>query len=167
MKKAISPSALLVIVLFASMPLSAQAQCPGFPYWGGAGCPIVPCAGFYKVSDDPVIDFTPLGGGIESCVNLCQLLTFVQRIIYFGMSLAVFVLAPIFISWGGVMIMIARGTPSGLERGKKILFSAIIGLLLALGAFLIVNTFFWALSLAGGLDSQFVDSAWPTIRCRL
>ena len=163
MKKIIFFSALLPLIFLASVPFVAQAQCPSFwpgGYWGGASCPLVPCTGFYG-------SFSSLGGGAESCTNLCQLLAFVQRTIYFGMSLAVFVLAPIFLSWGGIMIMVARGTPAGLQHGKKILFSAFIGLLLALGAFLIVNTFFWALSLAGGLDSGFVGSVWPVIQCNL
>lgn len=132
------------------VPSLAFAQCPSFSPFG-LTCPIAAC----------------YGSGLNACTNLCQLLETVQNATFFGMDLVVFALAPIFLAWGAIMIIIAHGSPSALEGGKKILWSALIGILLAIGAHLIVSTFFFVLSLGGGLDAGFLNSTWPNIRCVL
>jgi len=48
-------------------------------------------------------------------------------------------LAVIAIIIGGVMMMISAGNPNLLGTGKKILYAAIIGLVLAFGSYLIID----------------------------
>lgn len=148
------------IVTFA--PLEANAQCPRFGP-DGLACPILSCSGFSA-------EFASMRGGLPACTNLCQFVELVQRATYFGINLAVFVLAPIFITWGAIMIILGGRTLEetgagkvSVARGKKIVMSAVVGLLLAMGAFLIVNTFFWAIGSANG----FAGATWPDIICEV
>lgn len=134
----------IFVLMFSVFPLVSFAQCPGFPYWPNDGCPIVSCSR----EGNP-------------CENLCQLLQTGQRIVAFGATFLIFALAPLFFAIGGVMIIVASGSPQNLDRGKRILYSALIGLLLAMGTFLIINTFLWLLGLSGLAP----NSVWYEINC--
>lgn len=131
-----------LLVLFAA-PFVIHAQTLPFPYWG-KNPGLLPCTG-------------------TGCVNSCQLIQLAHRLTFLGISLAIFALAPAFIAFGGIMIMVGRGSPEGLSRGKKIVKSALVGLALAAGAFLIVNTFFLLVVKPLGGNAKFTD--WKTIEC--
>jgi hypothetical protein len=105
---------LLPIVTFAAS---------SFPYWG----PLVSCTGYATA-------------GKPACTSICNLLETIQNVIFFFMTLAVLVVAPVLLAWGGIMIMIAGGSPERMSQGRKIISGVVIGIVLALGAFLIVNT---------------------------
>ena len=145
---------MLVFVALA-VPFVASAEQPvTFPYWPGANGqpPLLPCTGL-------------------ECVNLCQLLWLFQRVIYFAMTLAVVGFAPLFIVWGGILILISGGSQERLSKGKTVLTSTFIGILISLGAFLIVNTFLWLMgNTQGYIDPKTNRPAyvsWPNIACEV
>ena len=131
------------------MPLAASAQQVHFPYWG-TNPPILPCTGL-------------------ECVDLCQLLLLFQRLIYFGMTLAVLFVAPILILWGAFLIIISGGSAERVSKGKTVLTSTIVGIIITLGAFLIVTTFLHFLgNTQGYIDPKTGQPAyvsWPNIAC--
>jgi len=112
---------------------------PGF--WG----PLVSCTGNYT---------TP--GSMTPCTSLCDLIDTFINIVYFGMSIAIFIIAPIMVVVGGIMIMFAGANPGMLESGKKAITAAIVGLIIVLCAYLIVNTFITVLSITdvGGFGNN-------------
>ncbi len=83
------------------------------------------------------------GGG-----NLCDIWPLINNIITFLLfDLSIPVLT-VTIIWGGVTWTTAGGSPGNIEKGKKILSSGIIGILIAFAGWLIVDTVIK--SLAGG-----------------
>jgi hypothetical protein len=145
---------LFSIFFLVLLPLVASAHAPqlwGMPpgYWG----PILSCSGSGQ-------------GGLPKCTSLCDLLHTFQNVIYFGISLAFFAIAPVLLIWGGVLILIAGANPGLLEQGKKILTGTLIGILIVLCAFLIVNTFLWFLAKSGGGQGTVPTGVgWPNIQC--
>ncbi len=53
--------------------------------------------------------------------------------------MVLFVIAPIMITIGGIMMLIAGGSEDRFSTGKKMATGAVVGILIALSAFLIVN----------------------------
>jgi hypothetical protein len=102
---------------------------PGF--WG----PIVWCTGNYLANPQYVGNTHP-----ATCNNLCDLIETVINVVYLLMSIAIFVIAPILVVWGGIMIMFAGANPGTLETGKKILLGLVIGIAITLLAYLLINT---------------------------
>jgi Type IV secretion system pilin len=100
---------------------------PGF--WG----PLVSCTGNYLSQNGDGSTPTP-------CTNLCNLIGTIINIIYFALSIAIFIVAPISLIAGGIMIMLAGANPEMLGRGKKVLTSAVVGLVIVMCSYLIVNT---------------------------
>jgi len=125
----------LAVVLFPSLALAAAPSICPTGYWG----PLVSCTGNGNSS---------VAGGY-TCTSLCDLIQTAENVIYFGISVVVFILTPILIAWGGIMFMFSRGKPEGITKARNILTGAVIGLLIALCAWLIVNTFVTVLGLTG------------------
>lgn len=100
------------------------------------------------------------GTAIPQC-SLCNLFTLGQHLISFGFTLVVEVLAPIAIVIGGFYIMTSGDSPSRLEQGKKTIIYAIIGVIIALASFTIINTFMW---LIGTTTIRGSDSSWSWSR---
>ncbi len=141
--------ALSAFVLFVA-PLAASAQQVSFPYWPSAQTPLLPCTGL-------------------DCVNLCQLLILFQHLIYFGMTIAVEIAAPIFLIWGGILILISGGSQERLSKGKTVLTSTLVGIVLSLGAFLIMSTFLWLVGnnpTVGGPNKS-GGVSWPNVACEV
>lgn len=109
----------------------------GIPYWG----PIVSCTGL-------------------GCNSLCDLLKTFQNFIYFIITLAVFAIGPILIIWGGIVILTAAGGER-LAYGKRIIYGTLIGILIALASFAIVNTILWAI----GQPTGSTGGSWSNFQC--
>ena len=118
-------------------------------YWG-QDPPLLPC-GIGPVADR--VDCLECG--------LCGLLMLGQRIIYLMLSFLIFIVAPIRFIWGGFLIMVSRGSSETISQGKKMIYHTVIGLMIGIGAFLIVQTVLWLL---GGFGSGVVS--WPQIKCQ-
>ena len=128
----------VVFSLAAVVPLIARAyDVPNIwptGYWATGG--LISCTGNYLT-------------GAHPCRSLCDLIQTAINIIYFGMTIAIFVLVPIFFAVGAIMIMVAGAKPDMLETGKKTLTGAVIGLVVVLCSYLIINTFITVLGITG------------------
>jgi hypothetical protein len=71
--------------------------------------------------------------------TLEDLYTLGYNVINTGLNLAA-IIAVLVILWGGILIITAGGSQENLARGKSAIQSAIIGLIIVLGSWLIVNT---------------------------
>jgi len=135
MKKIIILSAIFAV----AVPLVGFAL--PLPYWG-TNPPLLPCTG-------------------ADYVSICQMVQLGQNVIWLGMSIVVFAIAPILIAWGGILVLTAGGAEERMKEGKKVITAALIGMALALGAFMIVNTFFVLMGIT--FDNQPIN--WADISC--
>jgi hypothetical protein len=87
-------------------------------------------------------------------------------LIDFAITIVIFVGAPVMIAAGGVMYMV--GNPLTGEKdnqrslAKNVIVSAVIGVAITLGAYLILSTFLW---LAGNGANPQAQVSWPNITC--
>ncbi|MBI4085780.1 MAG: hypothetical protein HY433_00870 [Candidatus Liptonbacteria bacterium] len=126
------------------------ASAASFPYWGQGG--LVSCTG------------GTTGGtasNLPTCTSLCDLFKTGQNIIYFMMTLAVLAIAPIMIVIGGIMMLVSAGSETQVSSGRKMVTGAVIGIAIALGAFIIVNTFFYAVAIITNGSPR----SWFDIQC--
>ena len=93
----------------------------------------------------------------EDC-TLCDLFGGTKNLINFLLLCATVPLATIALVAGGLMMLFAGDNPETLKRGKTVLKYTIIGILVAFGAWLIVNTILAAL---GGTFAEI----WNNPRC--
>jgi hypothetical protein len=107
-------------------------------YWG----PIAWCTGSSLATANPTPSPTPgtAGQTPPTCTNLCDLIGTFINAIYLLFSIGIFILTPVLLVWGGVMLMLAGANPGMLETGKKILMGTVIGIVIILCAYLLVNT---------------------------
>ncbi|MEK9180297.1 MAG: hypothetical protein AAB897_02700 [Patescibacteria group bacterium] len=117
------------LFLLSTSPVSAATMKDIFPtgYWATKG--LLECSQQGCTLDDL----------IQTALNFVS----------FGMTLALFVGAPILFAYGGVMILISGGSPDKLGQGKKILTGTLIGALIVLCAYLIIKTFVSLLGISG------------------
>lgn len=137
MRRALKNFLVVVLALIlGGSPLLSSADHASFPYWGplAARCPL---------------SCDEKGFCVSVCTNVCQLFDLAQHLIYFGITLVFFAIGPAFLVYGGIMILVSSGSDERLGKGKKIITGTLIGIALALGAFLIVNTFISLLGIKG------------------
>ena len=73
-----------------------------------------------------------------SC-DLNAAVTFLKKVINFMIFLIV-PLAALFIVWGGFVMLTSAGSEEKFKKGKQIVTAAVIGVAIAFGSYLIVNT---------------------------
>jgi hypothetical protein len=128
---------LFVLIVGSSVALPLVASAYTTPslwptgYWGAGG--LVSCTGNYLTGAGATAGTTP-------CTSLCDLINTFINIVYFLMSIAIFIITPIMFIWGGIMIMLAGANPGMLETGKKIFTGTVIGLAIVLCSYLLVST---------------------------
>lgn len=141
MKHVVAFSLLFLIGLALFVPVH-QAQAVNI--WEGAKC------GGEAIGPD---------GGPKGPCSLCDAMIVMRNIITFGFEL-VFSISTGMIAWGAIKMMAAGGDPKKLTDAKSIMTSAIIGIVIAVSAWTIVNT----------LLSVFIHSSasapWSTITCK-
>lgn len=156
-------STFYILVMLPSLSFAHPTSIWPGGYWG----PLVSCTGSLKTiipGCTPSATNTCLRDNPNPCTSLCDLIDTFLHVVYFGITLVVFVFTPIFFAWGGIMILISSGDPGKLQKGKQILTGTLIGVGITLGAFLIVSTFVKFLGVAtnpatgkpfiGGFDSS-------------
>lgn len=114
-------------------------------YWGNPATGLMACEG-------------------KICTSLCQLLDLLNNLLFFGLTILIYIIAPIRFIIGGFMIMIG-GTSEGLSKGKAMIKGTVIGLLIALGSFIIVATFLWLIGNNSSGSGQ-ARVSWPEIECQ-
>lgn len=157
-KNAATVALLIIIASSVVLPLVASAYTtpnlwgnpPGF--WG----PLVSCTGNYLTGAAATAGVTP-------CASLCDVINTFINIVYFVISIALFIITPIAFLVGAVMIMVAGANPEMLGSGKKVLTGTVIGLIIILCSYLIVNTVLLALNVTavGGFNGNSVTCSAP------
>lgn len=107
--------AFLFAIVFLALPSAAYAG--GIPFLG----PIIPDA--YKVC--------PASWGL--------LITVINNIISLAITLAIVFIAPIMIAYAGFLYVVNPVNPSGMSKAKGILQNTVIGIVVMLAAWLIVD----------------------------
>jgi len=105
---------------------------------------LVPCG---RSVDDPE---TPDINESQPC-TACDLLVLLQNVLHFALTIA-FLIVVIFAIVGGFRWILSGGNEENIKAGQKTLSSALIGLVIILCAWLIVNTVFWLVKTIGGED---------------
>ena len=133
------------LFLFLSVILLSPARVSAVNIWQGATC-----GGSAPIGPD--------GGPTGSC-SLCDSMIVGRNIITFLFEFSM-MLGTIRIAWGGIKMMIAGGDPKNISDAKQIMLSAIIGIVIAVSAWTIVNTVLAALSPTG------IAPPWSKITCQ-
>lgn len=118
----------MVLVPFAAMAATGVTAPSLWPtgYWAPNG--IVSCTGNY------------LAGASNSCTSLTDLLQTFINVIYLGMSIGLFIIAPILFLVGAIMIIAAGAKPDLITKGRQTMVGAVIGVVIILCSYLIVKT---------------------------
>ena len=124
---------IFIIIIALFLPLSVSA--------GFLSGPIVPC------------------GEEGNPCELCDFFVMAKRIIQFLFEF-ILVIAPVFVLVGGVIILSSAGKPEQAGMGRKIITSAIVGVIIALLAWTILGMVFNAL--VGGEGFPW---PWNEFRC--
>jgi len=82
----------------------------------------------------------PCGGVDEPACNFTFLIQLVQKVINFLLVTVAVPLATILFAYAGWLYMSAGGDPGKVARGHQIFRNVLVGLVIALAAWLIVNT---------------------------
>lgn len=128
MKKIFLPIFLFCLVLLFFVPFSIKSV--EDPACGSTGIVRCGCS-------------TPTYDADEKCTNCCEISDFfamLGRIYEFIVKIIAIPLAIIAITIGGILMMISAGNPNMMSLGKKIFYSAIIGLVLVFCSYLIIQT---------------------------
>ncbi len=91
--------------------------------------------------------------------GLCDFLQLGKNLITFMIQISI-LLSAVFIVWGGFVIMTAGGSPERVSEGRKSITVAIIGVAIALGAWMIIGT---VLNIITNSPSAL---PWTSIQCR-
>ncbi len=130
-------------ILYKDLPAKFDLTKGG--YWG----PLVTCTGNYSAASS----------NEKTCTSACDAIVQAEAIIYFVMTLLLYIGAPVMFLIGGLMIVFGGANPNMLSQGQKTLWGTAIGVALALSAYVIVSTFLWAVQPAGS------GVKWPNIQC--
>jgi len=118
---------------------------PAISFAGDLSGPLVPCG----TSANP------------AACTLCDLFTMIQTLIDF-ITAGIFILAGIFITAGGLMILLAGANPGNLDLGKKMITNAVIGVIIALLAWTVINMVFNTLV---STEEDRFPAPWNKIEC--
>lgn len=89
----------------------------------------------------------------------CELVALVNNVIRFFIGL-IAVVGSIIMAYAGYLLVTSRGNVSQMERAKEMFTNILIGVILMLSAFLVVNTI---MSILVGSDSSLMN--WNSIEC--
>jgi len=103
------------------------------------------------------------GGPTQPACTLCDLLDLAQRVLHFAMQMAFLVVVG-FIVYGGFRWVFSVGKEENIREGQRLITNAIIGLIIVLSAWLIVNTVFWFIAQVG-FSSEYYTGTWYNIEC--
>lgn len=76
----------------------------------------------------------------NSPCTFTDLIALVARLVSFALEYIAIPVTAVMVAWGGITMAISAGNVGKFEKGKKIITGAAVGLLISLGAWLIVNS---------------------------
>lgn len=85
----------------------------------------------------------------QTCADLCDLVGQVAHVIYFMIAVVIWILTPIFVVWAGILFIMSRGSTEMTGQARKMIRGLVIGLAIALCAYIIIHTFVSVLNIAG------------------
>ena len=134
-------------------PNIAPASGPGGGGWLGG---IVPqeCR-----SGKTVINGKTVDNAVANC-DMCALGQMVQNLINFLIGLTIPIAALLF-AWAGILFFSSRGVPDQINRAKKIFKSVVIGFILVIAAWTLVNTVMNMLV----KGPNFRNWSWSSLNC--
>jgi hypothetical protein len=144
MKKILALAGLVAVFALLIVPFVASAQTVHTNVWDPS------------IIKGPLITCTGDGsGGFSACQSFCDLVATFINVIYWGIGLVLWVLAPIFFAVGGVIYLIAGANAESISRARKTLIGTVIGVLIVVSAWLIINTFVTVIGIQyiGGFSS--------------
>ena len=130
---------------------------PFFVWAGILSGPIVPCG--RDTNGNGILDQS------EHC-TLCDIFKMLQTIITF-IGAAIFVIATIFVGVGGIIMLTSGGSPDKVGQGKAMITNAVIGIIIALLSWVIINEVLIAVSgsMPGERVGKIFDWPWNQIQC--
>jgi hypothetical protein len=120
--------------------------------------PFIVSAAEWKWGDPLVI----CGREGQADCTLCDIFKLAQVIVRF-ITTGLFIIAPIFIVLGGIKILIGGAKPDEVQAGKKMITNAIVGIVIALVAWVVINMIFNALAKPPGQGG--IPWPWNKIDC--
>lgn len=108
--------------------------------------PLVTCSGAPVIYDAANPQGRPNN---EACYSLCDLVATAANVIYFGIGVVIWIIAPIFVLWAGILLLTSTGNPAKASEAKKMITGIVIGLVIVLCAYLLVYTFVNILGITG------------------
>ena len=114
-------------------------------YWG----PIVSCTGNYPIGAGGRAITSNNPSGKPNCKNLNDLIQTFINAIYLLMSVGLFAIAPILFIIGGLMMIASGGNPERITQARKTMIGAVVGVVIVLCAYLIVNTVIGVFHISG------------------
>src|SRR3989344_2711337 len=130
------------LLAFLAMPLAAHAT--GIPYWDS----IVPA-------------------GVQKCAaGWAAFAQLVNNLIAFILTILIFIVTPLLIVWAGFLYVVAPANPANRTKANHILTNTVVGLAIALFAWVIVNAVLTGITVykdgsIGGVD-KFVSAMFST-----
>jgi hypothetical protein len=136
----------------------------------------VPAAAFAATTDffGPIIPKTGVcicdgstTGGVASAMDWGCVIIVIQNVTNFMVSMGV-LLVVLAIAWAGFTLIVSGSKPEGRTRAKNLFLNSVIGLVLVLGAWLIVDTIMKTLynSTESGTGASVSFGPWNTILAR-
>ena len=143
-KKFLTGSLLAIMLVYVFAPVVSLAQTPtdDTGFFGANFCPCCTNGGINPA--------TGAREATEPC-HLADIVTLLDHIVKIALYLSFFI-GVIMLVYGGFKMITAAGNTSDVEKGKDAIKYAIIGMLVAFGAWLIVNTILVELTNKGGVD---------------
>ena len=80
------------------------------------------------------------------------------------MTLGIIIVAPILFIWGGFLLLTSSGAEARVSQARSVLWGTVVGILITLGAFLIVNTFLWLVQATTESEAG-IRASWSNIQC--
>ncbi|MBU1015160.1 hypothetical protein KKI17_01830 [Patescibacteria group bacterium] len=93
------------------------------------------------------IDLIVCGGAGDAC-QLCDIFVLFQRLFNFLLVPILPVLATALALYGGFLLLTAGGNPSQVTQAKGVLFAVVVGIVIVLGAWVLINTLMTVLGVA-------------------
>lgn len=106
--------------------------------------------------------------GEKNVCTACDIFALIKNLINFGISAAVLI-AIVMLAYGGILMISASASPGLLEKGKKIIKRSLIGVVLVLISWLLVDTFIKLLVgqeiIGGPAQIKGIGKPWNQIEC--
>jgi len=112
----------------------------------------------------------PCGSGALPDCQLCHLFQLVSNILNWVLFIIIPIIAPIFLVIGGIYLLVARGDPGMLTKGKDVLTATVVGLIIVYVAWVVLMTilsFLGVASWTGLVDNPLTPEkeGWWQIQC--